>query len=367
VTQDTGGGLLLGSYVIALLSLGVAMLKRTEKRNQASEHRATVDRLLDEYRLSLEALNRSHKTVCWYLDIINRYFAFLDSSSLLKSVKKLGSAELRAYILHLQKAVRWANNPNVQKATGRLSPYSVQGHVRAIKAFWSWLEIEGHIERNPLSRFPLPKVPEKPVGILSIEQIKCLLTHIDRHTPIGAKYYVILMLLLDTGLRISELVHIRIADVDLQHGYIQVLGKGQKIRTVPMSNPVRREINRYINHTRAHSCPLDSEYLFAKSEGTPISVNSVQQFLRRLAIKAGLVGIKCTPHIFRHTFATQSVANGANVFVLKAIMGHSSLQTTMRYTHLQPDDLRIQHDRFSPVVHLATTRGLKETPYVREA
>lgn len=153
-----------------------------------------VNGILDEYRLSLEASNRSPKTISWYLEIIERYFNFLGSNSLLKPVEQLGVQELRAYILYLQNVNRWSGNPNIKKATGKLSPYSVQGHVRAIKAFWGYLEREGHIEKNPLAKFPLPKVPEKPVEVLSSEEIKNLMAGLDRSTAIGAKYYVIMLL-----------------------------------------------------------------------------------------------------------------------------------------------------------------------------
>jgi len=311
-----------------------------------------TSQLLDEYKFCLEAMNRSPKTISWYLAILEKYFAFQTSNQMLKPVQELGAAELRAYILHLRQTTRWANSPYIRKATGKLSPYSIQGEVRAIKAFWGYLEKEGYIDKNPLARFPLPKVPQKPVHILSSEQIMTLLSQTDRHTATGAKYYTILLILLDSGLRISELVHIMMKDLDLQHNCVRVLGKGSKLRTVPISNLTRKEINRFIISFRPQLYQVESPYLFPRSDGTPISINSVQQLLRRLARKIGLDGMRCSPHIFRHTFATQSIANGANVFVLKEIMGHSSLTTTMKYTHLQPHDLQVQHAKFSPVANL---------------
>jgi integrase/recombinase XerD len=93
----------------------------------------------------------------------------------------------------------------------------------------------------------------------------------------------------------------------------------------------------------------DSIYLFPDKYGNPITVNSIQQYLRRLAQKAGLGDVKVTPHIFRHTAATHAAAQGTNAFILKEIMGHSSMQTTMKYIHLQPDDLKAQHNKFSMV------------------
>ena len=203
---------------------------------------ATFSELLDEYMLALQSYNRSTKTTTWYREILDRYFNFLSSNSLLKPVDQLGRQELTAYILYLQQVTRWANSPHIKKATGKLSPYSIQGHVRAIKAFWGWLERDNYIQSNPLGKFPLPKVPQKPVQVLSNEQIRSLLAQIDRLTPKGTMYYTILLLLLDTGIRISELAHIKIPDLNLQHGWIQVWGKGQKLRTVPISNLTKKEI-----------------------------------------------------------------------------------------------------------------------------
>ena len=315
--------------------------------------------LLKEYRLNLEALNRSPKTIDWYLEIIPRYFHFLESHSLLKPLHLLGTKELREYIIYLQNATRWAYNPNVKKATGSLSPFSIQGHVRALKAFWSWLLREGYIEHNPLNRFPLPKVPDYPIKVLSHDQITRLLRVTDKSTPKGERNHTIILLFYDTGIRVSELVNIRIDDIDLQHNFIKVLGKGQKVRSVPFSNETRKHVSRYLSNSRTQICQVDSPFLFPTYYGQHISINCVQQLLRRLAHRADLNGIKCSPHILRHTFATESVANGANVFVLKEIMGHSSLITTMKYTHLQPHDLRIHHAGFSPVVNLRA-KSVKE-------
>jgi len=310
-------------------------------------------KLLDEYRSNLKAMNRSPRTIFWYLEILERYFAFLKASPLLKPIEQLGTHELISYILHLQNTDRWPNRPNIEKKTGKLSPYSVQGQVRAIKAFWSWLQRESHVDDNPLAKFPLPKVPEKPVNVLTIDQINKLLNLIDRSTHKGLLHYLILLILLDTGIRVSELVHLRIDDMDLQHNRLQVLGKGQKVRSVFISKLTKNHLTHYLNYCRAQQiCSAPSPYLFSTPDGEHISVNSIQQFLRRLANRAGLDGIKCSPHIFRHTFATHAVANGANLFALRDIMGHATLQTTMKYTHLQPHDLQIQHAKFSPVANL---------------
>jgi integrase/recombinase XerD len=309
----------------------------------------SMEDMLDYYRQCLEAANRSEKTVGWYTDILRRFFTFLESTKLMKPVPELGTKELIAYIHHLQDSGKWPNHPGTAEEKCSLSPYSIQGHVRAIKAFWSWLTGESYVEKNVLAGFPLPKVPQYIIKTFTVNHLKKLLATIDRSTASGARYYCILMLFLDTGMRVSEVIKIKLNDVDFKLGLITVLGKGQKERVVPFTKWTRKELVRYIHRFRSELDCGDSPYLFPAGSGEHVSISSVQQYLRRLAKKAGLKGVKCSPHLFRHTFATRAIANGANVFVIREIMGHASLQTTLKYTHLQIKDLKDQHEKFSPV------------------
>jgi len=317
----------------------------------------SIKQLFGDYQLDLEAANRSPKTMSWYMYILNKYVTFLESHTLVKPVNELGRQELRQYIAYLKTARKWPNNPHLKNAGNGLSPHSIQGHVRAIKAFWSWLTTEGYIKNNPLAGFPLPKVPLYVINTLTNDQLGKLLGAIDRHSPLGMKYYCIILLLLDTGMRIAELVAIKINNIDFRQGFIKILGKGQKEREVPISRFTKKALLQYIVNFRQIICYEESPHLFPKADGSHISVNSVQQYIKRIASKVGLNGIRCSPHVFRHTFATQAIANEANVFALKGIMGHTSLQTTMKYTHLQSSDLKAQHDRFSPVKNLIRTKS----------
>ncbi len=133
---------------------------------------------------------------------------------------------------------------------------------------------------------------------------------------------------------------------------MKITGKGQKERVVPFCIFTRKELLKYMKHYRSDLCKLDSPYLFPASDGNHVSVNSIQQAIKRLAAKAGLHGIKCHPHIFRHTFATLFLAKGGQAMVLKEIMGHESMQTTQKYVHFLPDDLQKQHWKYSPVEDL---------------
>jgi len=314
---------------------------------------ASLDNLLIQYKLSLEASNRRPKTIQGYSDILSRFFKFLQLNNFMEPVDELSKEALEAYIIHRKTAKRWANNPYIKEENkGGLSPYSIQGDVRAIKAFWSWLLYQGYIENNALAKFPLPKVPKTLIKTLTIEQIRLLLKAIDKNTPVRARNYCILMLLIDSGMRISEVTGIQIADLNLSKHLVKIIGKGQKERLIPFSHFTSKELINYIKHYRPDLCKLESPYLFPVSHGHHVRVNAIQQTIKRLAKKAGLDDIKCHPHIFRHTFATMFLAKGGNAVVLKDIMGHESVQTTQKYIHLKPEDLQKQHWKYTPVEDL---------------
>ena len=210
----------------------------------------SIKNLLTQYRLSLEAANRSPKTISSYFPILRRFSDFLKEKGKSTKVNEIGRDEVRAYIRHLQVTERWANKPRNGKDRGNMSPYSVQVHVRVVKAFFGWLADDGIIERNPLANFPLPKVPQYVIRTLTLEQINQLLSAIDKTTSLGFKYYCIILLLVDTGMRISELVNIKINDLDIQQGYITIIGKGQKQRIVPITIRTKRALINYMERFR---------------------------------------------------------------------------------------------------------------------
>lgn len=302
--------------------------------------------ILENYELYLVALGRSKKTISWYLEILRKYFIFLSQSNMLKPLGQMGLKELQAYLLHLQERSRWPENKYI-KNSGKLSPFSIQGHVRTIKAFWSWLLKDGSIEKNPLEKFPLPKVPQKLIQTIAVPDMKTLLNDIDRSTPVGERLYCILLTLIDTGARIGEVVEIKISEVGFQQGILTIMGKGQKQRLVPFSSDTRKAIIKFRDGSRAKLSSVESDYLFPNKYGDHVSISSVQQAVRRLAKKTGIS--KCHLHLFRHTFATMFIASGGSGPLLKGIMGHSSYLTTDKYIHLKDEDLKIQHQLYTPV------------------
>lgn len=312
----------------------------------------SVQQLLNDYKLCLETANRSPKTISRYFYTLRQLFKILGLNYLTAEDNKTIRSKVRTYIQHLQNSTRWPNRHSSGRDYGGLSPFTIQDHVRDIKVFWSWMYKEGYIDDNPLHALPLPSVPQNLIMIVSPENFKTLFSCIDSSTLDGPKYRCILLIFYDNGIRLSELVNIKISDIDFTNLIIKVTGKRRIQRLVPITVYTRRQIKKYIDGERRRNCPEDCPYLFANQYGNPIAANSVQQFMRRLLAKAGLKGVRFSPHILRHSSATQFLVNGGSINVLKDILGHKSLTTTLKYTHLGQQDVQNQHAKYSPVAQL---------------
>ena len=306
-------------------------------------------RLTESYALCLGTEGKSNKTITWYSSNLNRFAQFLNEHNLSESIAEIGKEEARKFITHLQtNVVRWESNPSILDDK-HLSAYSVQGYVRTIKAFWSWLLNEEYITHNPMAGLKLPRVPRKVINTFSHDQIQKLLGVIDRKQPTGFRNYTMILLLLDTGIRLSELIGLQINDIDFLQSCILVKGKGNKERVVPFGGQVRRTLRRYIMHFRAEPDSPRINEVFLSKDGLPLRSRAVQSMLKRLGKKAKLSVIGVNPHRFRHTFAREFLMNGGDIFSLQKILGHSSLEVVKMYVNLMTNDILDQHRKFSPV------------------
>jgi len=305
--------------------------------------------LIESYALCLSTEGKSPRTIEWYATNLKRFARFLSDNNLSESVTEIGTGEARRFISHLQTEVkRWENHASI-KDDKRLSAFSVQGYARTVKAFWSWLQDEGYISCNTMASLKLPKTPKKIISTFSQEQIQQMLGSIDRTTKRGFRDVTIVLLFLDTGIRLSELADLQIDGIDFLRSCLIVNGKGDKERIVPFGSQVRRYLRRYIIHIRPEpDCPHVSQ-LFLTDDGFPLKPRSVQSLILRLGRKAGISGIRCSPHSFRHSFARQYLMQGGDIFSLQRILGHSSLEVVKMYINLASSDLLQQHRKYSPV------------------
>lgn len=160
-----------------------------------------------------------------------------------------------------------------------------------------------------------------------------------------------ILALLDTGMRLGELINLKVADVDFRNRMLKVLGKGAKERRLPIGRKLLATLWKY-----RLCCPKPAtgliENFFLTQDGRPLSKNRVETIIKNLGKKAGLEGVRCSPHTFRHTFCIQFLRNGANLFTLQQMTGHSSLEVLRGYVALAESDLKTAHEKFSPVDNL---------------
>ncbi len=305
----------------------------------------------------LTAEGRSQKTIDWYAANLKRFLRFLKSHNMSASVKDIGIPEVRRSIHHLQsEVVRWEDQPNIRDS-GRLSPFSVQGYVRTIKAFWSWLLEEGYIQENPIARLKLPRAPHKVIATFTSDQIQALIRSLDRRTSTGFRNYTIILLLLDTGIRLSELTNLEIEDIDFGQSHLLVSGKGSRELTVPFGIQVRRALWRYARDYRPHPAFPKVKHFFLSGGGLPLRPRSDQSMITRIGERAGITGVRCSPHTLRHTFAKTYLLEGGDIFSLQKILGHGSLEMVKAYLNLATSDVSQQHRRFSPIDNMTTYRN----------
>jgi site-specific recombinase XerD len=294
--------------------------------------------LVDEYCVALKVAGRSPRTIRWYRDHLAEFIGFLERSG-----EQATLAELRPPVVR-----RWLMALGAHRDKP-LAPSSVAGRVRTLRAFGSWLEREFDLPDNPLRGVPVPRVPEQLVRSLREADIRALLAAIEGSEQ-PDRDRALVLLLLDTGIRLSEAAGLSVGDVDLVEGRCRVMGKGAKERVVPIGRKARRAVRLMLGRRGKTTAPAP---LFVGPDGRPLAPHGIQQVLRRLSARTGL-SMRCSPHILRHTFARSFLQNGGDVFSLQRILGHSpsSLQVTRRYVDLLDDDLREIHRNASPVDRL---------------
>jgi integrase/recombinase XerC/integrase/recombinase XerD len=228
-----------------------------------------------------------------------------------------------------------------------LSASTVHGHVRSLRAFFGWLVREGLVEANIAKDLKPPKITKKVVSTLSDEEIVTILNTLNLHNHSQGRNQTILILLLDTGLRIGELINLKIEDIHMNEGFLKVIGKGRKERIVPIGTSAQKVLQRYIFRYRPKPAYPLINNVFLSVNGKPVTENSIKLMFARIARISGVNRLHA--HLCRHTFATRFLMNGGDVFSLQQILGHSTLEMVRRYVTLASSHITIQHQRYSPM------------------
>ena len=211
--------------------------------------------------------------------------------------------------------------------------------ISGIRAFYKFLLIEGEIEENPASLIESPKIGLKLPEVLSVIEIDSMISQIDLSKNEGHRNKAIIETLYGCGLRVSELVSLRITDIHYSEGFVTVTGKGNKQRLVPISNKALKEIDLYKKDRDRLPVIYDQNIMFLNRRGRKLTRAMIFTIIKDLAAKAG-IRKKISPHTFRHSFATHLVEGGADLRAVQEMLGHESILTTEIYTHIDRSFLR---------------------------
>ncbi len=230
-----------------------------------------------------------------------------------------------------------------------MSAYSQARILSGIKAFYKYLLFEEMIDQNPTSQLEGPKLGRKLPDTLSYEEIVQLFEAIDLSSPEGGRNRAMLEVLYSSGLRVSELIDLKMGNIYFDIGFLRVVGKGNKERLVPIGKDAMKFLKIYLEEIRVHT-PIKKgaeNFVFLSKRGAKLSRVSVFLLIKDLAQRIGLKKT-VSPHTFRHSFATHLIEGGADLRAVQEMLGHSSITTTEIYTHLDRDYLRQVIQEFHP-------------------
>jgi len=293
-----------------------------------------MDERVDQYlHYILVEKGLASKTISAYSRDIARYLAFLKKNRIHR-IEKADNKIILNYLIHLR-----------DKGLGRNSRAR---HLVTLRGFYGFLVQEKVIPKNHAKIVELPKRQVTLPDVLSVADVRNLLEVPDPTTPPGARDAAMLELLYAAGLRVSELIHLRLMDVNLEGCFLRVLGKGSKERIVPFGTYAKNRIDNYLESARpALLKGRMSAYLFVARAGKPMTRQGFWKLLKRYAQKCGTVK-HITPHTLRHSFATHLLEGGADLRTVQVMLGHVDISTTQIYTHVAQKHLKEIHKQYHP-------------------
>jgi integrase/recombinase XerD len=256
--------------------------------------------------------------------------------------KNMEVAPEEVILQHLKDFVSWINDAGT-------SPRTQARVISGIKAFFKYLLLEEIIEKNPTALLEAPKIGRKLPDTLTVDEIDVLVKAVDMNKAEGQRNRAILETLYSCGLRVSELIDLRVSNLHFRMGFIKIHGKGNKERLIPIGKKAKKEIKLYLRNYRGKlNIDKDSEdILFLNRRGRKLSRVMIFTIIKNLSKKVGLKK-NISPHTFRHSFASHLVEGGADLRAVQEMLGHESILTTEIYTHLDREYLKETIKNFHP-------------------
>ena len=294
----------------------------------------------DAYKKGFKAWLRLEKSLSdhsveAYLHDVEKLTQFLQLHQMMKSPAEVALKDLQQF-------VKWVGELGMTAS-------SQARIISGIRGFYKFCLLEQIVTLDPSALLEAPKTRRKLPDTLNFEEIELLIAQLDQSTPEGARNKAILETMYSCGLRVSELIQLKISALFLDVGFVRIIGKGNKERLVPIGREAIKYINLYKDQIRLHQ-PIQSGFedcLFLNNRGKSLSRVMIFYIIKKLAKQAGITK-NISPHTFRHSFATHLVEGGADLRAVQEMLGHESITTTEIYTHLDRDFLRDTLLRFHP-------------------
>ena len=272
-----------------------------------------------------------HTDDAYYRDI-SRFIDFLESEGITR-FQDVDRFVIQNFIMKLR---------NGDLGNKGLSNRSLARNISSLRSFYQYLNRVFHYEVNPFLTVKTPKLPKKLPEMLFVDEIDALLESIDLSEPVGLRNRCIIELMYGCGLRVSEVVSLKCADIDYENMVLRIVGKGSKMRMVPFYNDLKNIMLAY-----QVSKDVSSDTFILNAKGNAMSTRAVQYILNDVASKANL-HMQIHPHMLRHSFATHLLDNGADLRIVQELLGHQNLSTTQIYTHVTVDRLKKIYNEAHP-------------------
>lgn len=310
---------------------------------QLSAPAVTDAEIVDSFEMALDFFlrdcrvrNLSESTVRFYRNELNTFRKILEQQRLDTNPNRITSKVIKENVI-------------LAMMDDKRKESAINARLRAVRSFFNFLERERMVVLNPMDSVKLVRQKQTVIETFSRDQIHALLRQPDQRTFTGLRDFTMLLLLFETGLRIKELVNVRVDDVKFDDNMIRVRDpKGTQERLVPFQSTMKRQLRKYI----AIRGEVGNDFLFVSIDNDPVSIRAFQDRMSLYGRRADIKNVRCSPHTCRHTFAKMFVQNGGDAFTLQSILGHTSLEMTRRYVNMFSSDVSRSHKKYSPVERL---------------
>lgn len=273
----------------------------------------------------------SVNSISSYKEDITKFRKFINNS---KNPLEINADDIKGFLNNISKELNSTSQSRI---------------ISGLRSFFEFLIFEKYIKDNPLNLIESPKTSRKLPDVLSLEEIDVLISKIDLYKEQGERNLAIIELLYGCGIRVSELVDLKISDLFFEENFIKVTGKGNKQRLIPIGNLTKQKINNYLNNSRNKVKVINTfnDHVFLNRRGKNLTRAMIFTIIKKLAEKANF-SKSISPHTFRHSFATHLLENGADLRTIQQLLGHESITTTEIYMHLDNKYLSEALNKFHP-------------------